>query len=63
MINPKSFLSGETDNKPDESIEIEGSYSCPEQGCYEVSYVAKFNERQRLITWTCKNGHPGKASI
>jgi|LakMenEpi03Aug12_release.lakeMendotaPanAssembly.Ray.scaffolds.fasta_scaffold2065581_2 hypothetical protein len=65
MIDPKSFISTDSESKNHDSelIDIEGSYGCPENGCYETSYEAKFNERQRLITWVCSNGHPGKASI
>lgn len=63
MINPKSFISGSSNERPDESVEIEGSYSCPEQGCYKVTYLARFNERERVLTWVCPNGHLGRASI
>lgn len=63
MINPRLFLSGQANNQPDESVEIEGSYSCPEQGCYEVTQLAKFNERERIVTWVCSNGHLGRASL
>ena len=64
MINPKDFLSQpKSPTITDEIEEIGGSYSCPEQGCYEVTNDALFNPNTRVLTWTCINGHNGKATI
>ncbi len=62
MIDPEKFISSKPSSN-DRLIDFEGSYSCPEQGCYEVTTTAKFDEQNRTIMWTCVNGHPGKASI
>jgi len=62
MIDPNSFLSS-SKKDDDRLIDFEGSYSCPEQGCYETTTSAKLDESSRTIFWTCINGHPGKASI
>jgi hypothetical protein len=64
MINPNDFLSSSKSLEVGEEIEeIGGSYSCPEQGCYEVTNDALFNPNTRVLTWTCINGHNGKANI
>lgn len=62
MINPKDFLST-TKPEQDDLIDFGGSYSCPEQGCYEITQSAKFNERDRVITWVCASGHLGRATL
>ena len=62
MIDPESFLSSKP-KQEDKLIDFEGSYSCPEQGCYLVTTTAKFDEDNRIVYWTCSNGHPGKASL
>lgn len=65
MIDPKDFLSysDTTQNKNSELIEIDGTFSCPEQGCYEISRQGKFNERERVVTWICSKGHLGRATL
>lgn len=63
MINPKDFLSTGSQQESSELVDFEGSYSCPEQGCYEVTTSAKFNERERIVTWICSNGHLGRATL
>ena len=62
MIDPKLFLSQNT-KKEEDLIDFEGSYGCPEQGCYEITQSAKFNERERVVTWICSNGHLGRATL
>lgn len=64
MINPKDFLSNSDDSEyQSDLVEIDGTFSCPEQGCYEVTLSGKFNERERIITWVCSSGHLGRAMI
>ena len=64
MINPKDFISnGPKQNNYEDLIDMSGQYSCPEHGCYEVSKEGKFNERERVVTWVCSNGHLGRARI
>jgi hypothetical protein len=63
MIDPKDFLSSNNMREDDDLIDLEGSFSCPEQGCYELTTLGKFNERERIITWTCINGHAGRAGL
>jgi hypothetical protein len=64
MINPKDFLSqSKSPTITDEIEEIGGSFSCPEQGCYNVSKEGLFNPNTRVVTWTCSDGHNGKATI
>ena len=49
MINPNDFLSSSKSLEVGEEIEeIGGSYSCPEQGCYEVTNDALFNPNTGL---------------
>jgi len=63
MIDPISFLSSEQSNQNDELVEIEGSFSCPQQGCYETTTVGKFDSSTRVVIWKCINGHNGKATM
>lgn len=63
MIDPISFLSSEQSNQNDELIEIEGSFGCPQQGCYETTTVGKFDPSTRVVIWKCINGHNGKATM
>lgn len=62
MIDPSLFLSSGS-NENEKTIELEGSFSCPEEGCYETTTVGKFDQSTRIVVWTCINGHKGKASI
>ena len=63
MINPRDFLSSGSPQQDLDLVDMEGSFSCPEYGCYEVTTKGKFNERERIITWTCVNGHAGRAGL
>jgi hypothetical protein len=63
MIDPISFLASEKQQEDDQLTEIEGSFGCPEQGCYETTTVGKFDSSTRVVIWTCVNGHNGKASL
>ena len=64
MINPKDFLGKDNSLKnDDELVDIEGTFSCPENGCFETTIIGKFNERERIITWVCPNGHLGRATL
>lgn len=63
MIDPKEFLSRNSSTSTDELEEIEGTFSCPENGCYKVTSHGLINPNTRVITWTCSEGHVGKAKI
>lgn len=65
MIDPLVFLAKEKEAKViDPDVEdFEGSFGCPEQGCYETTTLGKFNKSTREITWTCINGHNGRANL
>lgn len=63
MIDPMSFLASEQSSKDDGLVDMEGSFGCPEQGCYEVTTIGKFDPSTRVIVWKCINGHNGKASL
>lgn len=62
MIDPRLMISGEPQEDED-VIEMEGSYGCPQQGCYETTRIGKFDIKTRSVTWTCVNGHKGSATI
>lgn len=60
MIDPKEFITAEpTENK--KMPTVEGTFSCPEQGCYEVVTEADYDEENKKAFWTCPNGHDGGA--
>lgn len=63
MIDPLNFLAKEEAPKNPDIEDFEGSFGCPEQGCYETTTLGKFNKSTRMITWTCINGHNGSASL
>ena len=63
MIDPISFLGSDHPDGDKNLVDMEGSFSCPEQGCYEVTMIGKFNPSTRIIIWKCVNGHNGKASL
>ena len=60
MINTKDCISSEKSNSK-ELPTVEGTFSCPEQGCYEVVTEAEYDEENRRAFWVCPNGHEGSA--
>ena len=60
MIDPKDFISSQQ-SKEKELPKVEGTFSCPEQGCYEVVTEAEYDEENRKAFWVCPNGHEGGA--
>jgi len=60
MIDPKDFISSDQ-SKNKELPTVEGTFSCPEQGCYEVVTEAEYDEENRKVFWVCPNGHEGGA--
>lgn len=63
MIDPKEILGAQEEQTDSRLTDIEGSFGCPEQGCYEYTYQGKFNGDTRQITWVCSNGHKGSATL
>jgi hypothetical protein len=63
MIDPKDFLSKGSSAVTEDIVEIDGTFSCPEQGCYLVSREGLMNVNTRVVTWVCSNGHQGKATL
>lgn len=63
MIDPRAFLSNDPSNSPGKYRAIQGSFSCPEQGCYEVANEGQYDEENRKVFWTCSNGHDGSARL
>lgn len=63
MIDPRDFLSAGSSTDVEEIEEVEGTFSCPENGCYEMTYEGLMNPNTRVVTWICSNGHQGKATI
>lgn len=37
-----------------------GQFSCQTRDCYEVSDVARYYNKQRVLAWKCANGHVSK---
>lgn len=62
MINPNAFLSS-NDNEEQNLTDMDGSFGCPEMGCYEYTTNGKFDSRTRVLTWTCINGHKGSVTL
>lgn len=64
MIDPRTFVSDDAGKSISGKFKIiEGSFSCPEQGCYEVSKEGHYDEENRKVFWTCPNGHDGSARL
>lgn len=63
MIDPREFIKNSNDSSKNKLQDIDGSFACPENGCYEVSTSGKYDENERKIFWTCSNGHEGVAII
>jgi hypothetical protein len=64
MIDPKAFLSTDPEEKENERYRaMQGSFSCPENGCYEVATEGQYDEFNRKIFWTCPAGHDGSARL
>ena len=63
MIDPREFVSNDIAKTPDKLRVMQGSFACPEQGCYEVATEGKYDEENRKIFWICPNGHEGSAKL
>lgn len=40
--------------------EVSGAMSCQHAGCYGVATIGKYNEKNKLLTWACPEGHLSK---
>lgn len=58
MINPFAELGKPKLTDPGE--DCEGSFSCQEDGCWDVAGNAKYLEEHQILTWICKDGHISK---
>ncbi|NDB82850.1 MAG: hypothetical protein EB127_08935 [Alphaproteobacteria bacterium] len=63
MINPRDFLSENSQQDTRNLIDMDGTFSCQENGCFEITTTGKFNESDRVITWVCSQGHAGRANL
>jgi hypothetical protein len=62
MIDPRQFIRvPEKDTKTYK--EINGSFMCPEPGCFEVTSSGKYDNENKKVYWTCVNGHDGSARL
>jgi hypothetical protein len=62
MIDPKNFI--KPSPKQNKTFkDIEGSFSCPEIGCFEVSSTGKYDSENKKVYWVCPNGHEGSARL
>lgn len=57
--NPFEDL-GKPRNSQDEWEDVSGAFACQERGCYDTVREAKYHDKQRLLTWKCKDGHTNK---
>jgi hypothetical protein len=62
MIDPKKFITSPS-KEGGKYKEIDGSFSCPETGCFEVSNKGKYDAENKKVYWTCPNGHQGSARL
>ena len=62
MIDPKTFIKDTVQQK---SIykDIEGSFNCPEQGCFESTTEGKYDSENKKVYWVCPKGHEGNANL
>lgn len=37
--------------------EISGSFACQTKGCFDHVATAKYNDKEKLLTWQCPEGH------
>lgn len=45
---------------PEGGEEVEGVFSCQQQGCWDIEESAMYYPDYRLLTWTCEEGHQNK---
>lgn len=39
---------------------VDGVFQCQERGCFDIVEEAVYNEPDKLLTWTCEEGHDNK---
>jgi hypothetical protein len=37
--------------------DVEGTLMCEATGCYKVSFIGRYNEAKKFLTWRCPDGH------
>lgn len=47
-------------SKPADGEELEGVFSCQQQGCWDVEEKAMYYPERKLLVWTCEDGHQNK---
>ena len=40
--------------------EVGGAFTCQERGCWDTTTEAKYLNKEKVLTWICKNGHTSK---
>lgn len=40
--------------------EVEGAFSCQEEGCWNVAHAAVYFDSESLLTWKCQDNHISK---
>lgn len=59
MINPFDALGLPKSDSP-QGEEVEGAFSCQEEGCWNVSKEARYLTEQKVLTWICVDEHISK---
>jgi hypothetical protein len=62
MIDPKTFITS-SPNKSRSLKDIEGTFTCPEPGCFEITSEGKYDSENKKVYWTCSNGHESGARL
>lgn len=62
MIDPKTFVKGPSKNKTTYK-DIDGTFSCSEPGCFEITSHGKYDSENKKVFWVCPNGHEGSARL
>lgn len=59
MRNPFEDLGKPRIENP-QGEEVEGAFSCMEDGCYSTVGTARYLEEVKVLTWLCANDHINK---
>jgi len=61
MIDPKTFVKNVKNNS--NFKDIEGTFSCPEPGCFLTVSNGRYDPNNKKVYWVCPNGHEGSARL
>lgn len=59
MIDPKDFLSLDVSEMYED---MNQTFMCQNNDCFEKGHCY-FDEKNKVIIWTCPNGHENRATI